>query len=319
MKVENSKLGNQIIQHVKDNPFCSRDSIFTKGGLPKSNVTLKILNELESDKVIHIITTRNGRKIFHIPTKEQSIESMQKETRYDFENMQFLLRQLRKKFPEIKTILEKYEKLLDIRKRITDFENKYANNYEKEQNHTQIQEVINHLISFIDKKSTNNDVILDAEHKYLDREIFRDEFYWDYNVKGVISTHNYPQNQRECISSVRTCRSVWDKINIIKDRHKFGISRPNTIYHKNSIMSKKCDGKYHFNGYDRLDAERNRTLFYNPPETENEILITVCNQRLEDIAPYCHDSKGYQNETKMLEKTINQLKENPTMLHDLNN
>lgn len=317
MKVENSKLEKQIMQYVKDNSFCSRDSIFTKGGLAKSTVTIRVLNKLVSNKIIRIVTTRNGREKFYIPEEKQSIESIQKEMEYNFENMQFLLLQFGVKFPEIKEIIEKYEKLLDIRKRITEFENKYANTFGKEQNSLQIQEVISHLIDFIGKYSTKNKTILHTELKYLDREICRDEYYWNHNVKGVVSTCNYPQN--DVNSSVRTCRAIVDKINIIKDRHSFGVSRPNTIFHRDSFMSKNCEGMYHFDGYDRLDAERNRILFCNPPETENEILITVCNQRLEDIAPYCHDSEGYQNETKMLKKTVKQLKENPTMLHDLNN
>lgn len=43
----------KIIQFVSDNPYCSIDSIFTKGGIPKSVATKKLVEKLVTEKKIN--------------------------------------------------------------------------------------------------------------------------------------------------------------------------------------------------------------------------------------------------------------------------
>ncbi|MBT6646532.1 MAG: hypothetical protein HOB51_03330, partial [Thaumarchaeota archaeon] len=53
MTITKSERRKQIIKYVKNNPFCSRYSIFTKGGISKSSATNEIFNELVSKKKIN--------------------------------------------------------------------------------------------------------------------------------------------------------------------------------------------------------------------------------------------------------------------------
>ena len=36
---------NEIIEFVKKNPLCSKDSIFTKGKIPKSKATVELIKK----------------------------------------------------------------------------------------------------------------------------------------------------------------------------------------------------------------------------------------------------------------------------------
>lgn len=54
----------KIIQYIQDNPFCSKDSIFTKNKIPKSRVTNELIEKLIDEKKIK--TTSMKRKRFYV-------------------------------------------------------------------------------------------------------------------------------------------------------------------------------------------------------------------------------------------------------------
>jgi hypothetical protein len=68
--------------------------------------------------------------------------------------------------------------------------------------------------------------------------------------------------------------------------------------------------------FKRLNAEHHRIIYKNPDTMANQIMIMVCEKRLEIMKADHSKSKGYRNETKIMKDTIKQLKDNPTLLED---
>jgi len=55
----------KIIQFIKDNPYCSKDKIFTKEKIPKSKNTNEIIDKLVSQNKINVVPTI-GRKFYYV-------------------------------------------------------------------------------------------------------------------------------------------------------------------------------------------------------------------------------------------------------------
>jgi len=78
----------KIIQFIKDHPYCSMDSIFTKGKIPKSKATIGLVNQLVTKKKIQSTITSTTKKYYvgemnWMKEFELTINDMEKEINKD--------------------------------------------------------------------------------------------------------------------------------------------------------------------------------------------------------------------------------------------
>ena len=299
MTVTSSERKKQILNYVNEKPYCSMDSVFTEGHIPKSKATKNIFNHLVSEKKIQIRQIKSGKSRYFINGGNWDMKT--KWVALDFEINKFkgIINQIKEQTPFLTLICEHFSKLLDLRIKITRLEHKYAEKLNKNFNGNGLMWILNKFQKFhnkfISEPSTQkiNDFM-----KWVESEISRDTYYLEHHLNSVVA------------------RSLTDKIGILKDRREYGLTRQTQIHHEMSLKSKNLQPE---NVYDeifkRLDAERDRVLCSNPKTISNEIMRNVCLKRLEIIKP--KRSKRYNSERKILKDTIRQLDENPTLLHDM--
>ncbi len=200
----------------------------------------------------------------------------------------------------------------------------------------QVNQYFNENIMPILQKNPPSSKIKKIE-KQLDFEISRDEYYLSHEAKAVSvlseKIHTKDEQMRNLnkkywirkdrsfqkIKVVRVMRSVYEMIEISKDRDKFGLSRPNQIYYTQRLKKPSQIGTiYEFDEiFKRLNAERHRIIYKNPDVTENQVMIMVTEKRLTIIDQDHSKSFDYEQETKNLSQFIKELENSPTILHDV--
>lgn len=322
----------QIIQHVKNNPFCTRDSLFTKGRIEKSKATNDLLEELITKNKVLVVFTENGKPRYFIELKTWSDDLKWKKTQYEIKQLRFILSQQSKKIPNLQDVFSKFDDLLVKRMNVLEFERKYVEQFNETFTPFGIVEILQRfqeLLSVEQLLSTIEEIT-----KWIDFEISRDEYYLSHEAKAtaILSEKFHTEDEKmrnlnkkfwikkdrkfQKIKSVRIMRSVHQTMDITKDRHKYGLSRPNQIYHEQRL--KREDSENEFDEiFKRLYAERHRIIYRNPDITETQIMIMVSEKRLDVIDQDHSKSKDYEQETKNLSQFIRELEANPTELHNL--
>ena len=290
---------HQIIEFVKDNPYCSLDSIFTKGKIPKSRATKTILDNLVSSKKIQVEKTQTGKNRYFINGSINDEKAKWKSLILDVNKFKGIIQQTKQRAPRLSRVCDRLLSLIDLRFRIMEFEYRHSMKLGKKFNGDGFRNVLLKYKRFQEKflLEPSEKRIKDFE-KWIGSEIDRDMYYLQHHANASVP------------------RSITDKIGISKDRKSYGLTRQTQIHHQESLKPKKPNQE---NEYDekfrRLNAERDRTLVSNPNTTPNKILLEVCNKRLGMIK--FKRSKRHNAERRILKDTIRQLDENPTLLHDL--
>ena len=321
MKVTKSQRKKKIIDYIKKNPLCSKDSIFSKGKIPKSKTTIDLLAMLVSEGKVSITRTEKGKERYHTNPKEWSFDLQWKHRKLQVRELRYRCNDTAKKIPKYSPVLTKYDRLLETRMMVLDFEKRYASKFGETFNEEGILDVTQHFEEFIGKiRADASPDMIKSENKWLDFQISRDEYYLTHETKATsIFKGNLRRNRAfQKVKEARLKRTLYDVIGISKDRQEYGISRPNQIYHEQRL--KKQDQVGTVNEFDeifkRLYAEHYRIIYRNPDTTANQIMIMVCEKRLEIMKADHSKSKGYRNETRIMRDTIKQLKDNPTLLED---
>jgi hypothetical protein len=338
--ITKSERGKQIIKYVKNNPFCSRYSIFTKGGIPKSSATNEIFNELVSKKKIHECLTKNKKSRYYIESKNWELDLHLKKFECESNKIIIHMEKIAEHIPQLKPISKKYSRLLDTRIGVSRFEEKYVEEFNEvfdAEGIKQVNQYFNENIMPILQKTKPSSSKIKKIEKKLDFEISRDEYYLSHEAKAVsiLSEKIYTEyeqmrnlNKRywirkdrsfQKVKVVRLMRPVYEMIEISKDRHKYGLSRQNQIYHEQRLKKPDQIGTiYEFDEiFKRLNAERHRIIYKNPDITENQIMIWVTETRLTVIDKDHFKSRNYKQEKKNLHQFIKELEDDPTILHYL--
>ena len=340
MTITKSERRKQIIKYVKNNPFCSRYSIFTKGGISKSSATNEIFNELVSKKKINECLTKNKKSRYYIESKNWELDLHLKKFECESNKIIIHMEKIAEHTPQLKPISKKYSRLLDTRIDVSRFEKKYAEEFNEvfdAEGIKQVNQYFNENIMPILQKTKPSSSKIKKIEKHLDFEISRDEYYLSHEAKAVSilseQIHTKDEQMRNLnkrywirkdrsfqkVKVVRLMRPVYEMIEISKDRHKYGLSKPNQIYHEQRLKKPDQIGTiYEFDEiFKRLNAERHRIIYKNPDITENQIMIWVTETRLDVIDNDHSKSRNYKQEKKNLHQFIKELKNDPTSLHYL--
>ena len=340
MTITKSERRKQIIKYVKNNPFCSRYSIFTKGGISKSSATNEIFNELVSKKKIHECLTKNKKSRYYIESKKWELVLHLKKFECESNKIIIHMGKIAGHIPQLKSISKKYSRLLETRIAVFRFEEKYAEEFNEvfdAEGIKQVNQYFNDNIMPILQKIKPSSSKTKKIEKHLDFEISRDEYYLSHEAKAVSilseKVHTKDEKVRNLnkdywirkdrsfqkVKVVRLMRPVYEMIEISKDRHKFGLSRSNQIYHEQRLKKPDQIGTiYEFDEiFNRLNAERHRIIYKNPDITENQIMIWVTETRLAVIDKDNSKSSNYKQESKNLRQFIKELEDDPTLLHYL--
>ena len=290
---------HQIIEFVKDNPYCSLDSIFTKGNVPKSKSTKTILDNLVSDKKIQADRTQTGKNRFFINGSINDEKATWESLDLGVHKFKKDVQRIKELLPHLSRACDRFCLLIDLRLRVLVFEHRHSKKLGKVFHGDGFESIMQKYQRFLAKliSEPSEKRIKDFE-KWIGSEIDRDMYYLQHHANASVP------------------RSIADKIGISKDRKSYGLTRQTQIHHQESLKPKKPNQE---NEYDekfrRLNAERDRILVSNPHTIENELIREVCLKRLDMIK--FKRSKGHNAERKILKDTIRQLDENPTLLHDL--
>ena len=340
MTITKSERRKQIIKYVKNNPFCSRYSIFTKGGISKSSATNEIFNELVSKKKINECLTKNKKSRYYIESKNWELDLHLKKFECESNKIIIHMEKIAEHTPQLKPISKKYSRLLDTRIDVSRFEKKYAEEFNEvfdAEGIKQVNQYFNENIMPILQKTKPSSSKIKKIEKHLDFEISRDEYYLSHEAKAVsiLSEQIHTKDEQlrnlnkrywirkdrsfQKVKVVRLMRPVYEMIEISKDRYKFGLSRQNQIYHEQRLKKPNQIGTtYEFDEiFKRLNAERHRIIYKNPDITENQIMIWVTETRLDVIDNDHSKSRNYKQEKKNLHQFIKELKNDPTILHYL--
>jgi len=312
-----------ILGFIKDNQLCSLDSIFTNGNIPKSKKTIDLVQTLVDEKKINEISNEKGKKRYYTKLAEISPERIFELLRLMGEQSTYLLKITR--MPD--DIIEGFRILLKYRIQILQKEAENSNSKISLDSGLQVMK----RAEFVAK---NPQTSLDKIRKWLDEQIERDRYYLTHQLRGLsVKSQIHDPEERERTSIVptwkprnrmfqpikesRKIRSVSDKLGISKDRHEYGLSRPNQLYHAETLKTKNTDPtEKHTELFKRLAAEYGRNLIKNPDTVFNERLIVVLKERLEIIRKDHSQSKNYLAESNNLKEAIRILEENPTWLVD---
>ena len=340
MTITKSERRKQIIKYVKNNPFCSRYSIFTKGGISKSSATNEIFNELVSKKKINECLTKNKKSRYYIESKNWELDLHLKKFECESNKIIIHMEKIAEHTPQLKPISKKYSRLLDTRIDVSRFEKKYAEEFNEvfdAEGIKQVNQYFNENIMPILQKTKPSSSKIKKIEKHLDFEISRDEYYLSHEAKAVsiLSEQIHTKDEQlrnlnkrywirkdrsfQKVKVVRLMRPVYEMIEISKDRYRFGLSRQNQIYHEQRLKKPDQIGTiYEFDEiFKRLNAERHRIIYKNPDITENQIMIWVTETRLDVIDNDHSKSQNYKIESKNLRGFIKKLENDPTLLHDL--
>ena len=340
MTITKSERRKQIIKYVKNNPFCSRYSIFTKGGISKSSATNEIFNELVSKKKINECLTKNKKSRYYIESKNWELDLHLKKFECESNKIIIHMEKIAEHTPQLKPISKKYSRLLDTRIDVSRFEKKYAEEFNEvfdAEGIKQVNQYFNENIMPILQKTKPSSSKIKKIEKQLDFEISRDEYYLSHEAKAVsiLSEQIHTKDEQlrnlnkrywirkdrsfQKVKVVRLMRPVYEMIEISKDRYRFGLSRQNQIYHEQRLKKPDQIGTiYEFDEiFKRLNAERHRIIYKNPDITENQIMIWVTETRLTVIDKDHSKSRNYKQEKKNLHQFIKELKNDPTILHYL--
>ena len=126
MNIKTSERITQIETYVRLNPFCSLDSIFTQGKIPKSKATRELVNHMVAQNTIQISKTSTGKNRYYIESKQFEIIIKWRTLDFELNKLNIETMKLGKKHRILQKICKQFLHLLDSRLKILKFEAKYA-------------------------------------------------------------------------------------------------------------------------------------------------------------------------------------------------
>ncbi len=240
----------EIIEFIKKNPLCSKDSIFTKGKIPKSKATVELINKLISSDKIRTISKKRPR--YHIG--EIDMITLYENLAIDYE------KEMKEDPLQNDTITLLISIFWKYRIRVLKAERKISSN--------------------IDLKNTNEmfkDIAMYRKNPTELREAFlrtklliainNDKYYLNHQL------HSQPRETSQVFQKVKKRHVRRSTANLLemkaKGRHEFGLTGKD--FRKN--MEKISDDPKEW--LDRFSAEKERTFYKNSPDLELTIIRRI--------------------------------------------
>lgn len=254
---EMQKREEKIIEIIKDNSPCSKDSIFTKGKIQKSKATEELIDRLVSENKIKVTHTENG-KIRYFIDQVEDIEN------YDFiGNLKTTIKEYEyrlKKTPSKSLLSEKLLKFLKLRTRILELELKRAGTIDLGDTLEVWDLVVKHA-----KNPTQlyGMALLDI----LSQSIQNDEYYLEHELH---SSPRHTKHEFQAVKERHHRRSLTQLLDMKKHgRYSYGLTRSSFL--KNLERLTNDTGEW----LKKFDAEKGRTLYKNSPIIEKMILKKI--------------------------------------------
>ncbi len=257
----------EIIKIVKENPYCSLDTIFTKGRIPKSKVTIELVNRLVAENKIQSSITKNRYyvgednwiKEFELVIKASEAD-LKKDPKYDNDLSRKILEFQKIRLRVLKSE-EKHDKNLNISDTLDIF--------------------FNYIVPYNKNPSELGKIVL---MDLLNFAIKDDKYYLTHEL------HSNPTNKKRKFhkAEIGVRRSVENLIDMKnKGRQEYGLI--GIDFKKN--MAKLTNDPHVW--MDKYYAEENRTLYQNSPELKNKI-----QKKMLDGIKLTPDMPDYENRKK---------------------
>jgi len=254
----------KIIEFVKNHPFCSRDSIFTKGKIPKSKLTEELIHNLHKEKKIECA----GRKkwVYYLP--KSGFTDLLKHLEYLTKRIEYIVEE--ENSPDNKIFPLLLANFLKIRLKVINAETKRIGKYKektfkKDNWHFPIIKKPFKIIPLNDALERLKETVLYHENPLKFSEMFLtlnlvsgiadDEYYLKHQLHSHPKEKWYPF-QKLKKTGLRCFTSDFIET-VIKGRNEFGLSK--RVYKKN--IGKL--GVYPGGWLRRRLAESGRTLYSN--------------------------------------------------------
>jgi|APSaa5957512535_1039671.scaffolds.fasta_scaffold00891_3 hypothetical protein len=230
------KREERIIQYIEKNPFCTRDSIFTKGNIPKSNATNNLIDDLISQKKLKTTKMKKNRyyvnNIDFLSRFEIFVKDYEYETKKDPVNSidKIIIKFLKTRLKVLRSEKKKISKL----------------------NFRTTIKILNEVLEYYKKPNEfNYSKILTLTIMHLQN----DKYYLNHQI------HSNPKEKIQKFQKIKK-RNVRRSIENLfemkkKGRRDFGLTKKD--YQKN--MKKLTDDPSEW--WRRFNAEQNRTLYSN--------------------------------------------------------
>ncbi|MGH3628422.1 MAG: hypothetical protein ACRDRL_13420 [Sciscionella sp.] len=275
------KREHRIMDFIKNHPYCSKDSLFTVGKIPKSRSTYNLIEKLIAERKIKMFHTKIGREIY---TRDYSdrfrlLIHLIDDTAYE-------LNDSARRVPKMKKLASSYSLFSELRTNILLYESRRAKKLNLLPDYTIIGKVSDFILQPTDTE-------LKKLENYIEMEILRDKYYWSHE-------RHAGENRR----------SIDDLMEIKKDRrYKIPLKKRDYEAHLRKIK----------NSHDisvRWRAEMGRSLYQNSDKAIKTIFRNGIKKRFETIESdhsiSDHSiSDNYEKERSMLLNMLDMIKKVP--------
>lgn len=258
----------RVIEFIRDNPYCTKDKIITKGRIQKSSATDELIEKLISEKKIKMLHTKTGKELF---TVDHS--NLQKFFEYELDNLEYELSDLAKKVPKTAGLLQVFSTYSRLRLKILKYDSKSG---EASAGIYSTAETLLKIFEFIENPTVENHTKL---LNFLESEIQRDEYFW--------------RHERHASGDSR--RSLDNLLEIRSKPHKFRLKNRDYKTHMKKIPNNP--NKL----FDRWFAEMLRSDYNNSENVPKLIIKRKIRDRLKAIKNDSSKSHNYELEIKNLE------------------
>jgi len=260
----------EIIGYVKGSPLCSKDSVFTKGRIPKSKVTIELFAKLVSQKKILKKLDKRGKVCYYVkgtlpnPKEKLDTDDLVELLRNNADSIEKGLQN--SDYPKLRKKLIEFYK---IRAKVLELERKRTVTINEEGTRL----IVWHLLAFQRMPSKIYSLSL---MDILSWAIIDDKYYLKHQLHSTPREREY-KFQKAKKRHVR--RSITDLLGMKeKGRHEYSLLKKDYDKHMKKIKNEM--GKDDFDKWiSRYFAERHRSLYNNPSKLQDEIFKEASKQK----------------------------------------
>ncbi|MGI0057283.1 MAG: hypothetical protein ACREAK_07915 [Nitrosarchaeum sp.] len=235
----------KIIEFIKAHPYCSRDSIFTKGKIPKSKANIDLINNLVSQKKIHV--TGTSKKKYYVGEMEALLE-------------------LKQFYKDFIYKCEKEDSYTEFSLKLIEFLKTRIKVIESERHNGKINFGDTFYIILIFFKIRDN---LTKSGEYfllnlLNYAIRDDKYYLKHQSHSRTKEKASKYDKSKKVSARKSLSNLLDMQK--KGRHEYGLERNSDLNYHMKILTDNPT-----NWFNRFFAEDGRALYKNHPDLLMEI------------------------------------------------
>jgi hypothetical protein len=247
-----------IIEFIKQNPYCTLDSIFTKCHIPKSKVTVELIKKLVSQKKISVSPTTKSRYYIGEIDLLKEFEISTRDIEHD----------LKKNPSQNNHLMKVYMKFRKLRIRVLKAEKRQN----PEIDFRDTLKIFALVINYHKKPSKLMEILLLDQ---LSLAIQDDKYYLEHQLHSAPRENEYVFQEAK---KRHLRRSATDLLEMKeKGRDAFSLSKSN--FDKN--MERLTNDPHAW--LDRIYAERDRTLYQNPPDLVDKVRKKALSKKFKPV------------------------------------